>query len=179
MPTVRGLSNQYLGSNGINAVWNTFETPTYAQIARQGAIETVGYTMTANVIRTATNLGGTVNSVFANSADITVDSPNGTLTYTGTNNRVLTIECSLRARCGDGKQVNNLVTLYLTINGATVSLDTNRVSDTNTRVWVYAKTIQPVATGSAISFGISYDANVNNNMFLSGISLSIGGFSST
>jgi len=176
MPTVRGLSNQYLGSNGVNAVWNTFSTPTYAQIARQGSIETVGYTMVANVIRTATNLGGTVNSVFPNSSDITVDLPNGTLTYTGANNRVLTIECSLRARSGDAKRVNNLVTLYLIINGVNVSLDTNRISDTNTRVWVYAKTIQPIATGAVISFGISFDDNINNNLFLSGISLSIGGF---
>jgi len=178
-PTVRGLTTQYLGSNGTNVIWKTFNSATYAQIARQGGIETVGYSTTADVVRSATNLGGTVNSAFANSSDITVDLPNGVLTYTGVSNKVLTIDCSLRARVADAKKANGLVTVYLTIDGVTVSLDTNRITDTNMRAWLHASTIQPVVTGSVISFGISYDDNLNNNLFLSGISLRISGFSST
>jgi hypothetical protein len=176
MPTVRGLTTQYLGSNGTNAVWNTFGSPTYAQIARQGAIETVGYTMVADVLRSASNLGGTVNSSFLSSADITVSVPNGTITYTGPQ-RVLSIECSCRARIGDAKQANDLVSLYLTIDGTTVSLDSNQVSDTTTRTWLYCKYIQPVNTGAVISFSISYAKNVNTNLFLSGISLNVNAYS--
>jgi len=176
MPIVRGLTTQYLGSDGVNAVWKTFASPTYSQIARQGALETVGYTMVADVLRSATNLGGTVNASFLSSSDITVSIPNGTLTYTGLQ-RVLSIECSCRARIGDAKQANDFVSLYLTINGTTVSLDTNQVNDITTRTWLYCKYIQPVNTNSVISFSISYGKAVTTNLFLSGISLSVNAYS--
>jgi hypothetical protein len=178
LPTVRGLSNQYLGSDGTNAIWKVLEQGAYGQIARQTSIETVGYTMVANVLRSATNLGGTTNATFLTSSDVTANAISGILTYSG-GQRVLSIECSCRCRIGDAKQANGLASLYLTINGTSVSNDSNRITDTNTRAFLYCKYIQPVNTGAVISFSISYDNAVTTNLFLSSISLSVNGYSMT
>jgi hypothetical protein len=178
LPTVRGLSNQYLGSDGTNAIWKIIEQGAYGQIARQTSVESVGYTMIANALRSATNLGGTTNSTFLTSSDVTANAVAGTLTYSG-NQRVLSIECSCKVRIGDAKQASGLASLYLTINGSSVSNDSNRITDTNSRKFLYCKYIQPVNTGAVISFSISYDTAVTTNLFLSSISLSVNGYSMT
>lgn len=178
LPTVHGLNNQYLGSDGTNAIWKVLEQGAYGQIARQTSVETVGYTMVANVLRSATNLGGTTNATFLTSSDVTANAAAGTLTYAG-NQRVLSIECSCRVRIADAKQATGLATLYLTINGVSVSNDSNRITDVNTRAFLYCKYIQPINPGSVISFSISYDAAVTTNLFLSSISLSLNGYAMT
>ena len=154
------------------------EQGAYGQIARQTSLETVGYTMVANVLRSATNLGGTTNATFLTSSDVTANAIAGTLTYSG-NQRVLSIECSCKCRIGDGKAANGFATLYLTINGTPVSNDSNRITDVNTRAFLYCKYIQPVNPGAVISFSISYDTAVTTNLFLSSISLSLNGYAMT
>jgi hypothetical protein len=178
LPTIRGLDNQYLGSDGKNAIWKILEQGAYGQIARQTSVETVGYTMVANVLRSATNLGGTTNATFLTSADVTANAIAGTLTYSG-NQRVLSIECSCKCRIGDAKAANGLASLYLTINGTSVSNDSNRITDTNSRKFLYCKYIQPINPGAVISFSIAYDTAVTTNLFLSSISLSVNGYALT
>ena len=174
MPTVKPLTNQYLSGDGTNAVFKIIEQGSYAQIARQ-INETVGYSFTANVLRTATALGGTTNQAFPNSSDITLNTPNATITYTGFT-KVMAIECSMRARVSDAKNANGLVTLYLTINGSTVSVDTTRITGTDSREFLYCKWVQPLATGSIVSFSISYDTTVTNALFISSISLNLNSY---
>ena len=174
MPTVKPLSNQYLSGDNTNAVWKIIEQGSYAQIARQ-INETVGYSFTANIVRTATALGGTTNQAFLNSSDITVNTPNATITYTGFT-KVVAIECSMRARISDAKNSSGLVTLYLTINSTTVAVDTTRIEGVNSRQFLYCKWVQPLATGSVISFSISYDTTVTTSLFLSSISLNLNSY---
>jgi len=174
MPTIKPLSNQYLSGDGTNAIWKIIEQGTYSQIARQ-INETVGYSFTANVLRTATALGGTTNQAFLNSSDITLNTPNATVTYTGIT-KVVAIECSMRARVSDGKNANGLVSLYLTINGATASVDTTRINGVDSREFLYCKWVQPLTTGSVVSFSISYDTTVTTALFLSSISLNLNSY---
>ena len=174
MPTARGTNNQYIRTDGAGLCsFATFPTPTYGQIGRQ-LLETVGYSLTANVFRSATNLGGTMDTTFPNSANITPDSANGTLTYTELATKVLVVELDLRARIADAKAANGLLTLNL-ISGASTILayDIARVYNTTSRTHLSCKIVQPVATGTVFSFSIGYDTNLTTDLFLSSISLSI------
>ena len=176
MPTARGTNNQYIKTDGAGLCsFATFPTPTYGQIGRQLA-ETVGYSLVANVFKSATTLGGTMDTTFPNSANITPSSANGTLTYTELATKVLVVELDLRARVADGKNDTGLLTLNL-ISGASTILayDIARVSDTTEKIYLSCKIVQPVATGTVFSFSIGYDSNLTNNLFLSSISLSVYG----
>ena len=175
LPTVRGLSNQYLGSDGTNCVWYVLSPGVYGQLVRQGSAETVGYTMVANVLRSAANLTGTVNNAFLTSAEVAANITQGTLTYSGPV-RVLNLEVSCKIRIGAAGAANGLASLYLTINGTSVSNDFNRITDTNRRAYLNCKYIQPINTGAVISFAIAYDTAVTTNLFLSSISLSVNGY---
>lgn len=176
MPTARGTDNQYIKTNGSGLLsFASFPTPTYGQIGRQ-LLETVGYSLTANVFRSATNLGGTMDTTFPNSANITPDSANGTLTYTELATKVLVVELDLRARIADGKNASGLITLNL-ISGTNTILayDIARVYNTTSRTHLYCRVVQPFATGTSFSFSIGYDSNLTNDLFLSSISLSVYG----
>jgi hypothetical protein len=175
LPTVRGLSNQYLGSDGTNAIWVVLSPGVYGQLVRQGSAESTGYTMVANVLRSAANLTGTVTTAFLTSAEVTANVAQGTLTYSGPV-RVLNIEVSCKVRIGSAGAANGLASLYLTINGTSVSNDFNRITDTNSRKYLNCKYIQPINTGAVISFSIAYDTAVTTNLFLSSISLSVNGY---
>jgi hypothetical protein len=175
LPSIRGLSNQYLGSDGSNAIWVVLSPGVYGQLVRQSSTETSGYTMVANTLRSALNLTNTVTTSFLTSAEVTGNIAQGTLTYSGPV-RVLNIEVSCKVRIGDNKQSSGLASLYLTINGTSVSNDFNRITDTNTRAYLNCKYIQPINTGSVISFSIAYDLAVTTNLFLSSISLSVNGY---
>lgn len=176
MPTARGTNNQYIKTDGAGLCsFATFPTPTYGQIGRQ-LLETVGYSLTANVFRSATNLGGTMDTTFPNSANITPDSANGTLTYTELATKVLVVELDLRARVADAKSASGLLTLNL-ISGASTILayDIARVYNTTSRTHLSCKIVQPVATGTVFSFSIGYNSNLTTDLFLSSISLSVYG----
>ena len=175
LPTVRGLSNQYLGSNGTNAIWVVLSPGVYGQLVRQSSTEAGPYTMVANTLRSAANLTATVNNAFLTSAEVTANIAQGTLTYSGPV-RVLNIEVSCKVRIGDAKQASGLASLYLTIGGTSVSNDFTRITDTNTRAYLNCKYIQPISTGAVISFSIAYDLAVTTNLFLSSISLSVNGY---
>ena len=176
MPTARGTNNQYIKTNGSGLLsFASFPTPTYGQIGRQLA-ETVGYNLTANVFRSATDLGGTMDTTFPNSANITPNTPNGTLTYTELATKVLVVELDLRARIADGKNATGLITLNL-ISGTNTILayDIARVYNNTSRTHLYCRIVQPVATGTSFSFSIGYDSNLTSDLFLSSISLSVYG----
>jgi hypothetical protein len=174
MPTARGTNNQYIKTDGAGLCsFATFPTPTYGQIGRQ-LLETVGYSLTANVFRSATNLGGTMDTTFPNSANITPDSANGTLTYTELATKVLVVELDLRARIADAKTSSGLLTLNLISGAGTIlAYDIARVYNTTSRTHLSCKIVQPVATGTVFSFSIGYDSNLTTDLFLSSISLSI------
>jgi hypothetical protein len=174
MPAARGTNNQYIKTDGSGVCsFASFQTPSYAQIGRQ-LQESVGYSLTANVFRSATNLGGTMDTTFPNSANITPNSANGTLTYTGAETQVMVVELDLRARVADAKAATGLLTLNL-ISGASTILayDIARVYNTTSRTYMACKIVQPVTTGTVFSFSIGYDSNLTNDLFLSSISLSI------
>jgi hypothetical protein len=176
MPTARGTNNQYIKTDGAGLCsFATFQTPTYAQIGRQ-LQETVGYSLTANVFRSATNLGGTMDTTFPNSANITPNSVNGTLTYTELATKVLVVELDLRARIADAKASSGLLTLNLISGAGTIlAYDIARVFNTTARTHLSCKIVQPVATGTVFSFSIGYDSNLTTDLFLSSISLSVYG----
>jgi hypothetical protein len=174
MPTARGTNGQYISTNAAGLCsFATFPTPTYGQIGRQLA-ETVGYSLTANVFRSATNLGGTMDTTFPNSGNITPNSANGTLTYTELATKVLVVELDLRARIADAKAASGLLTLNLISGAGTIlAYDIARVYNTTSRTHLSCKIVQPVATGTVFSFSIGYDSNLTTDLFLSSISLSI------
>jgi hypothetical protein len=176
MPTARGTNNQYIKTDGAGLCsFATFQTPTYGQIGRQ-LLETVGYSLTANIFSSASTLGGTMDTTFPNSANITPNSASGTITYTELSTKVLVVELDLRARVGDGKNATGLITLNLISGTSTIlAYDIARVANTTERVHLSCKIVQPVATGTVFSFSIGYDNNLTNNLFLSSISLSIYG----
>ena len=176
MPTARGTNNQYIKTDGAGLCsFATFPTPTYGQIGRQ-LLETVGYSLTANVFRSATNLGGTMDTTFPNSANITPVSANGTLTYTELATKVLVVELDLRARIADAKASSGLLTLNLISGAGTIlAYDIARVYNTTSRTHLSCKIVQPVATGTVFSFSIGYDSNLTTDLFLSSISLSVYG----
>jgi hypothetical protein len=176
MPTARGTNNQYIKTDGTGLCsFATFPTPTYAQIGRQLA-ETVGYSLVANVFSSATTLGGTCDTTFPSSSNITSNSINGTLTYTELATKVLVVELDLRARIADAKNATGLITLNL-ISGASTILayDIARVFNNTARTHLSCKIVQPVATGTVFSFSIGYDSALTSDLFLSSISLSIYG----
>ena len=176
MPTARGTNNQYIKTDNAGLCsFDTFQTPTYAQIGRQ-LQETVGYSLSNNVFKSATTLGGTMDTTFPNSLNITPDIINGTITYTELSTKVLTVELDLRARISDAKNANGLITLNL-ISGVNTILayDIARVYNTTARTHLSCKIVQPVATGTVFSFSIGYDSNLTNDLFLSSISLSVYG----
>lgn len=176
MPTARGTNNQYIKTDGAGLCsFATFPTPTYAQIGRQ-LQETVGYSLVANVFKSATTLGGTMDTTFPNSANITPNSAVGTLTYTELATKTLVVELDLRARIGDNKNADGLLTLNLISGVSTIlAFDIARVYNNESRTHLSCKIVQPVATGTVFSFSIGYDKNLTNNIFLSSISLSIYG----
>jgi hypothetical protein len=176
MPTARGTNNQYIKTNGTGVLsFASFPTPTYGQIGRQ-LLETVGYSLTANVFRSATDLGGTMDTTFPNSSNITPDSANGTLTYTELATKVLVVELDLRARIADGKNASGLLTLNL-ISGTNtiIAYDIARVFNNTARTHLSCRVVQPFATGTSFSFSIGYDSNLTTDLFLSSISLSVYG----
>ena len=174
MPTARGTNNQYIKTDGAGLCsFATFQTPTYGQIGRQ-LLETVGYSLTANIFSSASTLGGTMDTTFPNSANITPNSASGTITYTELATKVLVVELDLRARIADAKTSSGLLTLNLISGAGTIlAYDIARVYNTTSRTHLSCKIVQPVATGTVFSFSIGYDSNLTTDLFLSSISLSI------
>jgi hypothetical protein len=176
LPSARGTNGQYISTNASGVCsFSTFPTPTYGQVGRQ-LQESVGYSLVANTFKNATTLGGTMDATFANSANITPSSANGTLTYTELATKVLVVELDLRARVNDAKNATGLLTLNLISGASTIlSYDIARVFNITERVHLSCKIVQPVTTGTVFSFSIGYDSNLTTDLFLSSISLSIYG----
>jgi hypothetical protein len=174
-PNTRGTDGQYLKTDGSGILsWTSF-SQTYAQIARQ-LTETAGYLVLANSLYTAQLLGNTVDTTLSNSADVTVDLVNGSLTYTGPP-RVLTVEVSLRARTSDNKSLNGVFSLYLLAGtpAVTVSRDNARFETVQDRRYFSCKAVNLFPTNTLFTFAISYDISLTNTLFLSSISLNIYG----